>query len=73
VNQIDVIEDEGATVLRPFSVKVNGKILLRKDGQERRFDSSINAAIAGAKEVDRLRASQSDRPETSGEANADRS
>lgn len=41
----------------PYTVKVNGKVLMGKRG-ERRFKDSFAAAIAGAKEVDRLRAAE---------------
>lgn len=51
--KIEPIEDDD--IEYPYTVKVNGVILMGKYG-ERRFKDSFEAAIAGQKEVDRLRA-----------------
>lgn len=40
----------------PYVCRVDGWTLIDKLGRPRRFKDSINAAIAGAKHVDRLRA-----------------
>lgn len=41
---------------RPYIVKVNGKTLMNAQFNPRRFKDSMKAALAGAKEVDRLKA-----------------
>jgi hypothetical protein len=48
MNVVEVLDDE----VNPVRVKVNGKILKDKRGRDRTFKNSINAAVAGAKEVD---------------------
>jgi hypothetical protein len=45
----------GSAYRKPYVVKVNGKTLLDRSFNLRRFKDSKTAAIAGAKEVDRLR------------------
>ena len=58
MNEVKVIEDNGPYVHhRPFRAAVNGNVLCDKRGRQRRFADSFAAAIAGAKEVDRIRAS----------------
>lgn len=61
MNKVEVIEDHPARESLtgkdlPFMVMVNGNILRNVRGVGRRFSTSIKAAIAGTKEVDRLRA-----------------
>jgi hypothetical protein len=46
----------GGAYHRPYVVMVNGRTLMSKHHRYRRFKDSKSAAIAGAKEVDRLRA-----------------
>lgn len=41
---------------RPYIVKVNGRTLMNNAHNPRRFKDSMKAAVAGAKEVDRLKA-----------------
>ena len=65
VNNVEVIEDSGGLNhnQRHFRVKVNGKLLYDRRGRDRRWSSSIDAAVAGAKEVDRQRSASSALPE----------
>lgn len=47
---------------RPYIVKVNGTTLMNNQHNPRRFKNSMTAAVAGAKEVDRLKAMAATRP-----------
>jgi hypothetical protein len=64
MNKVEPIynDNHGYALERPYIVQVNGKTLLDKGLNPRRFKDSIAAAIAGAKEVDRLRAVGKDAP-----------
>lgn len=53
MNHVEVLEDFVDDTIR---VSVNGVVLKDANGKERTFTDTFKAAIAGAKEVDRLRA-----------------
>lgn len=57
MSTITPIEDADHEGPRPYRVSVNGEILRTSNGSARRFKDSFSAALAGAKEVDRRRAS----------------
>lgn len=48
--------NHGYAAERPYIVRVNGKTLLNNQHSPRRFKDSMKAAVAGAKEVDRMKA-----------------
>lgn len=52
--EVKVHEDHQTPL--PYSVTVNGAWLTKKSGGRRRFGDSMKAAVAGAKEVDRIKA-----------------
>jgi hypothetical protein len=56
MNVVEPIHKPRDSWCRPYVVKVNGKILMTRQRTPRRFKDSKSAAIAGAYEVDRLRA-----------------
>jgi hypothetical protein len=53
MNRVEVLEDFVDDTIR---VSVNGVVLKDANGKDRTFPDTFKAAIAGTKEVDRLRA-----------------
>lgn len=58
MNKIEPIDYADGTP-KPYGVRVNGGLLVDKRGRARKFMDSFSAALAGAKEIDRLRAASS--------------
>lgn len=56
MNKIEPVEIGGLPMNKPYGVKLNGHFLRDSRDRVRRFRDSITAAVAGAKEVDRRRA-----------------